>query len=167
MGVIAELKLLHRLNESRALADRTHTYVIAPRHRMTHTMELVEHVGRYPLVTIEGGEPCAPATYAEVEASIIAGKMAINDIQIRYAEPDELCMPIKPFSLDNGYRGDTGYRGDQIKARFTDPTPPCVLALQSVVEANARYVELTGRPQEAVALHPAHARELLDLILNK
>lgn len=159
MGIIAELDATRRINENRILGELLHTYVIAPRHHMAYTLELVEHLAKYPLRSVETGEPCGPATYAEVEAAIKAGKCELGGIQIRYAgDRDELDMPMIPLHQ---------HTDNQVKVRYTDPMPPCVLALQSVVEANARYVELTGRPQEAVALHPAHARELLDLILNK
>lgn len=159
MGIIAELEIIRRINDAHEEPGRTRTYFIAPRHHMTYTIELVKHFANHPMRSVETGEPCAPATYAEVEAAIKAGKCELGGIHVRYAEDrDELRMPTKPFSMGHD---------NQVKVRYTDPMPPCVLALQSVVEANARYVELTGRPQEAVALHPIHARELLDLILNK
>lgn len=151
MSIISELKIARR-RFAEAGVERSF-YVIDDRNRATHTHELVQHLNAMALVTRIGGTPSPPITYAEVEAEIRARTLKMFGITICYPHEDA-------FAASNACD-----QPPQVK--YVEPTPLAILALQSLVEANKRYVELTGRAQDAIALHPDHARELLAMLTEK
>lgn len=144
--------LIEKIARCKAISsDPLSFYVIGPDHRVAYTQELVEHLANVPLFSTTDGQSCGKPTYAEVEDAIFSGDMKIMGVKVAYS----------PFC------GAGSALSDELLKKRVTATPNCVLALQTMVEANARYVELTGRPQDAMAIHPRHARELLEFFAKK
>lgn len=163
MGLIQELQAINSHNLRAHNLHQVTSYTIPSEKLRNYVQELCDHANRMAGSTYK--------TVIEVADQITYGKIAIGNIKIKYPEG---CSYNNPFGEDTGFPVILPLPDELLKNRTNIPlseespcksetTPNCVIALQTLVEANARYVELTGRPQDAIAIHPRHARELLEL----
>lgn len=168
MSIITELNAIRRRNKTAHNLHQQTSYYIPLNKRDEYVMELT------PFLTTSFGQRATPT---QVACAIDEKRCNIMGIDI-YFEKKGQAPEISPDArIDliarNGNNGEhyATLGIDEEDARELifgpDTTPTCVLALQAVVEANDRYVELTGRSQDAIVLHPDHARELLELLSKK
>lgn len=141
MSIITELNRIRRENMVRVVEDQIREFIVAE----TDVRRFATELAQYFVATGLGD-----FSIGQVINSLRGGRLYLLGIRVR-------CHKIESKTDSVVIRRD---------GNSFDAIAPSILALQAVVDANKRYVELTGRPQDAVALHPDHARELLDLLLS-